>query len=351
MLLYGPGDARLEDRPIPTIEDPYDVIVRIGYVGVCGSDVHFWTEGGIGDRKVSQEKPLTMGHEACGTVSSIGSAVTRLKVGDNVAIEPGFPCRRCEECKRGDYHLCDYIQFAVVPPDCHGCLTKFFRVPEDFCHRLSGDGFDLELQEGVLAEPLAVAVHVVRQAGSMQDKNVVISGAGTIGFACASVALAYGARCVCVCDIADSRLQFSAEKLACKIFNLSGRSAKENADALRHHLSGQKVDYVLECSGAEPAMQTGIYLLRTGGTLVQAGLGKSIQAVPILLLSEKEVVLRGTYRYGAGDFARAISLLSRGKVDLKPLISTVTPFERATEAWEKTRKGEGIKNLIEGPKD
>lgn len=350
ILLYGPGDARLEDRPPPVIEDPHDVIVRIGYVGVCGSDVHFWVHGGIGAAHVSQEKPLTMGHEASGTVFSVGSAVTSVKIGDKVAIEPGFPCRRCEDCKRGEYHLCDFVQFAAAPPDCHGCLTKFFRVPEDFCYPLTGKGFDLGLDVGVLVEPLAVAVHVVRQAGSMQDKTVVVSGAGTIGFVCSAVALAYGARAVVICDITEARLQFAAEKLKCSTLNLSGRSPEENSDAIKQKLGNQRIDCVLECSGAEPAMQFGVYLLRRGGTFVQAGLGKPIQATPILSVSEKELTLKGSFRYGSGDFKAAISLLARGKVDVKPLISSVAPFEKATEAWEKTRKGEGIKNLIQGPK-
>lgn len=292
-----------------------------------------------------------MGHEASGVISSIGSAVTNLKPGDKVAVEPGFPCRRCDACKGGKYNLCDDVKFAAAPPDCHGCLTKFFRVPEDFCYKLTGPGFDLGTDEGVLLEPLAVAVHVVRQGRVIPGQKVVILGVGTIGFLCAAVVQAYGATAA-VCDIADKRLQFAAKKLGCFTFNLSGRSPEENAEALREAWENKsEVDSLLECSGAEPAMQMGIHVLRKGGTFVQAGLGKPIQMMPILLMSEKELDVKGSFRYGPGDFEQALSLLSQGKVNVKALIGSVVPFERATEAWEKTRKGEGVKNLIEGPKD
>jgi D-xylulose reductase len=140
--------------------------------------------------------------------------------------------------------------------------------------------------------------------------------------------------------------------LKCFGFSLSGRSPEENSKALRDAWEDKSaVDCVLECSGAEPAMQLGIHVLRKGGTFVQAGLGKPVQGMPILLMSEKELNVKGSFRYGPGDFEQAVSLLSQGKVNVKALISSVVPFERATEAWEKTRKGEGIKNLIEGPKD
>ncbi|KAH6676457.1 sorbitol dehydrogenase [Halenospora varia] len=349
VFLYGPGQAKIENSPYPTITDPRDVVLRIAYVGVCGSDVHFWSHGGI-IAKVSQEQPLIMGHECSGTVHEVGSSVTTLKVGDKVAIEPGTPCRRCKNCKDGKYNLCPYMRFAASPPYSHGALTKFFKAPEDFCYKLPAD---MGLDEGVLVEPLAVAVHVARLADVRVGQDIVVFGAGTVGLLCAAVSKAMGAGRIISVDVNSSRLEF-AEKFSSTGSYLpeKGDSAEETAAKIKERY-GMPLgfDTVLEATGVEICIDAGIQVLRRGGTFIQAGLGKNKVQFPITTLSEKEIKMKGCFRYNSGDYELAMHLLASGKVSVKGLITGMEPFERTTDAWERTKRGEGIKTLIQGVQD
>ncbi|KAF2681010.1 GroES-like protein [Lentithecium fluviatile CBS 122367] len=352
IVLYGPGSAKLEDKPVPEIVDGHDVIVRIAFVGVCGSDVHFWNHGGIG-KHVDLTAGIVMGHEASGTISSIGPAVTCVSVGDRVAIEPGVPCRFCSYCRSGSYHLCKDMRFAAAPgpPDTQGTLCKYFKVAEDFVYKV---GDEMSLEETVLVEPTSVAVHAVKLADVRAGETVVVMGSGTIGLLCAAVARAFGAYRIILVDILDTKLEFAKLFLGCETFKPSTTaSAEENASSLRSslNLSSTCIDTVIEASGAAASIETGINVLRPGGKYVQTGMGKPKIEFPIGMISEKELMVRGCFRYGAGDYELAVSLLTRAIINVKPLISSTTRFEEATEAWKKTARGEGIKNLIRGVDD
>ena len=306
-----------------------------------------WTQGGFSQRI---QDPLVIGHEASGTVHEIGTSVTSLKLGDRVAIEPGFPCRRCKSCKAGRYNFCPMMTFAAAPPASHGTLTKFFKMPEDFCYKLPET---IGLDEGVLVEPLAVAVHVARLAYIGVGQSVVIFGAGTIGLLCAAVAKTMGAGKIISVDINEERLEFAARFASTGTYlPVITQSAEETAQAIKEDYNlGQGADVVLEATGADSCIEAGIHVLRSGGSFVQAGLGKSKIQFPIVALSEKELHMKGSFRYNAGDFDMAMYLLGSGKISLKELITAVEPFERATHAWERTRKGGGIKTLIQGPQN
>lgn len=364
-FLYGPGEAKFEDSPYPRIEDQYDVVLRIAYVGVCGSDVrpsnylllitikqsqvHFWNDGGI-INKISASQPLIMGHEASGIVHEVGSAVKALRIGDKVAIEPGQPCRRCKSCKAGRYNICSKMRFAADPPYSHGALTKYFKMPEDFCYKLPDF---MGLDEGVLVEPLAVAVHVARLADIKAGQNVVVFGAGTVGLLCAAVAKAMGAKQIISVDVNGARLEFARRFAATGTFQPvredSAEVSARKITALRGLEDG--ADAILEATGVGVCIETGIYTAKRGGTFIQAGLGKPRIEFPIVTLSEKEINMKGCFRYNAGDYDLALHLLESGKISVKELISSEEPFERATYAWERTKRGEGIKNLIRGPQD
>ncbi|KAF2102267.1 sorbitol dehydrogenase [Rhizodiscina lignyota] len=343
-VLYGPGSIQFEDREIPQLCDEHDIIVRIAYVGVCGSDVHFWKHGGI-RTMVDPQKGIIMGHEACGIVHSKGKAVKSVELGDHVAIEPGIPCRRCKNCKDGQYNLCKAVKFAAAPPDSHGTLTKFFRIPEDFVYRIPPD---IPLEEIVIVEPLSVAVHAVRLVDIRPGETVVVMGSGTIGLLCGAVAKAFGASQIILVDIIDRKLEFAEQFLPCQTFKpLSNASPEENAAALNKAFGiDDGVDVVIEASGAATSIQTGIHVLKSGGKYVQTGLGKPNVEVPILTLSEKELLVRGCFRYGSGDFELAASMLVKRQLDFKSLISSISTFEHVVDAWEKTARGEGVKNLI-----
>ncbi|KAK6826424.1 hypothetical protein RU639_005431 [Aspergillus parasiticus] len=349
-LLYGPLDARFEDRPIPVLDNPHDVIVQIAYTGVCGSDVHFWLHGGI-RTYVSEAKPLTMGHEASGIIRDVGSEVTSLLPGDRVAIEPGYPCRRCARCKIGRYNLCPEMKFAADPPFTHGTLTKYFKVPADFCYKIPDN---MSLSDAVLMEPLAVAIHAVRLADVKLGNRVIVFGAGTVGLFCAAVAREFGASIVVSVDVLENRLRFAGE-----FIGSVGRTAmpdlsltpEENAQRLiQTQELGEGANIVIDASGAEASVQTGVFSLRMGGTYVQAGMGKRKIEFPISEMCEREIVAKGCFRYGAGDFDLGIHLVSSGRIQLAGLVTKIFPFESATEAWGTAKRGEGTKTLIEGPK-
>ncbi|KAL1965769.1 hypothetical protein VTN77DRAFT_5090 [Rasamsonia byssochlamydoides] len=370
LFLYGPGDAKYGERPIPQIEEPDDVIVRVAYTGVCGSDVHFWVHGGM-KRHVSPDNPLVMGHEASGIVHQVGPSVTDIKPGDHVALEPGYSCRNCARCKAGRYNLCPKMRFAGDPPVGHGTLTKFFKLPADYCYKIPAES-SIGLEEAVLIEPLAVAVHTARQVGVTPGDQVVVFGAGTIGLLCAAVAREFGASKIVAVDINGEKLRFaekflgssnssnslgtykpdstlSSEENAQRIvetYNLGSTTASPADDGLAG------ADIVIDATGAEPCIQTGIHVLRTGGTFIQTGLGKHTVAFPITTVANRELTVKGCFRYGPGDYKLAIALASEGRIPpLKTLITKVLPFEQATEAWETTRRGEGIKTLIRGVQD
>lgn len=337
---------KFEQKPKPTIESPHDVLLAINYTGICGSDVHYWAEGRIGSFILKE--PMVLGHESAGTVVSVGSKVTTLKVGDRVAVEPGFPCRRCAACLSGHYNLCPDMHFAATPPF-DGTLTGFYTSPEDFCYKLPEH---ISSQEGALIEPLAVAVHIVKQAEIKPGQSVVVMGAGPVGLLCCAVAKAYGAAKIVTVDIQPARLEFATEFAATHAFTPERVSAEENAARLiKENELGEGADVVIDASGAEPSIQTSIHVVRRGGVYVQGGMGKPDITFPIMALCLKEVTAKGSFRYGSGDYSLAVDLVSRGVIDVKKLITGTVKFEDAEEAFKSVKAGKGIKVLIAGPNE
>lgn len=335
-----------EQRPKPTVDSPYDVLLAINYTGICGSDVHYWSEGRIGSFILKE--PMVLGHESAGTVVSVGSNVKTLKPGDRVALEPGYPCRRCPACLSGHYNLCPDMHFAATPPH-DGTLAGFYTSPEDFCYKLPDH---ISLQEGALIEPLAVAVHIVKQAEIKPGQSLVVMGAGPVGLLCCAVAKAYGAGKIVTVDIQPSRLEFARGYAATHAFTPARVSPEENAARLIKEADlGEGADVVIDASGAEPSIQTSLHVVRRGGVYVQGGMGKPDISFPIMELCLKEVTAKGSFRYGSGDYRLAVDLVSRGVIDIKKLITGTVKFEEAENAFKSVKAGEGIKVLIAGPNE
>ncbi|OQE29921.1 hypothetical protein PENSTE_c002G09757 [Penicillium steckii] len=342
-ILEGIHQVKFEDRPIPELKNEHDVIINVHYTGICGSDVHYWEHGSIGSFVVKD--PMVLGHESAGIIKKVGSAVQSLKVGDRVAMEPGIACRRCEPCKSGKYNLCVNMAFAATPPY-DGTLAKYYVLPEDFCYKLPEQ---ISLQEGALMEPLSVAVHIVKQASVSPGQTVVVFGAGPVGLLCCAVATAFGASQVIAVDIQQSRLDFAKEYATTSTFMPSKVSALENAERLKKENDlGFGADVAIDASGAEPSVHTGIHVLRNGGTYVQGGMGRSEIQFPIMAACSKELTLKGSFRYGSGDYKLAVGLVSSGKVDVKKLITGTVKFEEAEQAFKEVKAGKGIKTLITG---
>lgn len=282
-VLRAVKDVAFEDRPVPKLRDEHEVRVHVAQTGICGSDVHYWQRGRIGDFVLNS--PIVLGHESSGVVVEAGSKVTNLKVGDRVAIEPGVPCRRCDYCRAGSYNLCNDTIFAATPP-WDGTLAKYYTVASDYCYKIP-DTMDME--EAAMVEPVAVAVQICKVASIRANQTVVVFGAGPIGVLSQAVAKASGAKKVIAVDISQSRLDFARKYAADGTF-IPPR-AEEGVDPVAHAEKvakmikeefglGEGADVVLECTGAEPCIQAGVNVAIKGGVYVQAGMGKEVSLAP-----------------------------------------------------------------------
>lgn len=331
-VLFAQDDLRVvDDYPMPELA-PTDVLVRIKAVGICGSDVHYWTHGRIGDFVVTS--PMVIGHESAGVVAAVGEQVDGLAKGDRVALEPGVPCRRCSHCKRGTYNLCAEMKFFATPP-VHGSLATFVRHPADFCFKLPDA---VSLEEGAMCEPLSVGVHACRRGGVAAGSTLLILGAGPIGLVCLLVAKAFGVLRVFVTDVSDERLAMASKLGAAGVFNAAGVEAEEMAARVREANGGERVDVSIDCCGVESAMKTGIHATQSGGTVVMVGLHDPVMKLPMFNLGTREVDLKGIFRY-RDTYPTCISLLESGLVDVKPLITHRFALDELLEAFTVAKEG------------
>jgi len=340
-ILYKTDDIRLEQQDI--VEPaPDQVLLKMDSVGICGSDVHYWTHGAIGDFIV--KAPMVLGHEAAGVVAKLGSNVTNLKVGDRVAIEPGVPCGGCSYSKSGAYNLCINMKFCATPP-VHGNLARYYAHSANYCYKLPDN---VSLEEGALMEPLAVGVHACRRAGVSLGKRVLICGAGPIGLVNLLTAKAMGASEVIITDIMDNRLEVAKSMGADYTYKATrGKTAEDMAADVKELLGGEMPDITIECSGVESSVRFGIMATKSGGCLVLVGLGKPEIMMPIVNAAVREVDIRGIFRY-ANCYPTAIAMVASGKVDVKPLITHRFKLEETLQAFETAKTGAGgaIKVMI-----
>ncbi|KAI6163028.1 xylitol dehydrogenase [Pisolithus thermaeus] len=354
-----------EQRPIPDI-GPHEVLVEVKKTGICGSDVHYLLHGRIGDYVLENGKDMVLGHESSGVIAKVGSLVSHLKLGDRVSIEPGAACRTCVACKEGRYELCPSIRFAATPP-VDGTLGRYYAVPSDLAYPLPPG---LSLEDGAMIEPLSVAVHAVAKLGNFRtSQSIAIFGCGPVGLLCMAVAKAFGASRVIAIDIVSHRLEFAKSYAATDTFmpplleqsETNGEFSKRAAALMKAELGiaeqgAQGIDLVVDASGAETSIQTGIRIVKSGGTYVQpVGLGRPDITIDMSTVVCKQLTVKGSFRYGPGDYPLAISLVAQGRVDLRPLVSHRFAFEDALLAFETTRNGKGsdgkgvIKTIISGP--
>ncbi|KAJ8076288.1 hypothetical protein PM082_000707 [Marasmius tenuissimus] len=362
-VLQSVENVAYEDRPIPSLSSEYDVIIEVKKTGICGSDVHYLTHGRIGDFVL--KAPMVLGHESSGVVSKVGEKVKHVKPGDRVAVEPGATCGNCNDCKAGRYNLCPDIIFAATPPY-DGTLARYYRVPGSLVYPLPDH---VSLEDGAMMEPLSVGVHSVSNLGGFRaNQSVVIFGCGPVGLLCMAVARALGAARIIAVDIVQSRLEFAKQYAGAEPYlpvsptegearmDYSRRNAENMKKTLGIEDRGPKaIDLVIDASGAEVSIQTALFVVKIGGTYVQVGMGNPNITIDLGMVMVKELVFKGSFRYGPGDYALAIALVSQGKIDLKPLVTHRYPFTDAIEAFKATRQGKSedgkgvIKVIISGP--
>ncbi|SDQ65036.1 NAD(P)-dependent alcohol dehydrogenase [Quadrisphaera sp. DSM 44207] len=322
-VLDAPGSIVLERRPVPA-PGPGQVAVRVAAVGICGSDVHYFEHGRIGDYVV--EGPLVLGHEASGTVTAAGEGVDASLVGRRVAIEPQTTCGRCEQCRQGRYNLCPHVVFFATPP-VDGAFTEEVVVDAVQVHPVPDALSD---EEAALVEPLAVAVHACRKAPVRPGARVLVSGAGPVGLLCLQVALAHGASEVVVTDVNAHRLSVARELGATGVVDVTGASAQEPAgpqEAL--------FDVVLECSGFPSATLWCLRRTAPAGTIVLIGMGAPVP-LPVDQLQAREITLTGVFRY-RHVYPTAIELAASGKVRLAPLVTSHHGLDDVEGALRKGR--------------
>ena len=336
-VLNRPGSVEVVERADPE-PGPDEVLVRVKAVGVCGSDTHYYDHGRIGRFVV--ESPLVLGHEAAGVVDAVGANVDPSRVGQRVSIEPGVPCRACEQCLGGRYNLCPAMVFHATPP-VDGSLAELVAVHHAFAHPVPDSVTD---EEAALLEPLSVAVWACRKGQVGAGSRVLVTGAGPIGLVCVQVARASGAGDITVVDV-------NAERLA--VATQTGATATVRADqqALAEAYAGRPApEVLLECSGHPGSTVDGIRALAPAGRAVLVGMGGDELALPLAVVQERELVVTGTFRY-ANTWPVATALVASGSVDLARLVTGRFPLSDTAAALTAAREHPGAIKSVVNPQE
>jgi D-xylulose reductase len=330
VVLEGIGEISLRDIEVPGTLEPADNEVRIAIktVGICGSDVHYYKHGRIGDFVVNE--PMVLGHEAAGVVTAVGAKVAHLKVGDRVCMEPGIPDFGSQETLAGQYNLDPSVRFWATPP-IHGCLTPEVVHPATLTYKLPDN---VSMAEGAMVEPLAIGVYAAFKGAIRPGDVAVVAGAGTIGMMVAFAALAGGCSEVIVSDIAKAKLDLIAGRPGIVAVDLN---KEKLAAVVAARTAGRGADIFFEASGSPHAFDDMMDVIRRGGRAVLVGMPQDRAPLDVVALEVKEVTLTGIFRY-ANVWDRTLALLGSGKIDLKPLISASYPFDSSVAAFERAAK-------------
>ncbi|MDD9717501.1 NAD(P)-dependent alcohol dehydrogenase [Dinoroseobacter sp. PD6] len=325
LVLEAARKLALRDIDLPDELGPEDVRIAIDTVGVCGSDVHYYTHGKIGPFVVKQ--PMVLGHEAAGIVTEIGAAVTHLALGDRVCMEPGIPNGSSKASKLGVYNVDPAVQFWATPP-VHGCLTPSVVHPAAFTFKLPDH---VSFAEGAMVEPFAIGMQAAAKARIKPGDVALVTGAGPIGVMVALAALAGGCAKVFVSDLVEDKLAIAAGYDNIHPILIP----RDNpAEVLQEATEGWGADVVFECAGAAASIQAALEAAAPAGCVVWVGMPVDPVPVDIVLAQSKELRMETVFRY-ANMYDRAIALLASGKVDLKPLISATFPFEDSIAAFDR----------------
>ncbi|WP_372802857.1 NAD(P)-dependent alcohol dehydrogenase [Paracoccus seriniphilus] len=325
LVLEEKNRLALREIALPDTLGPDDVRIEIDTVGVCGSDVHYYTHGKIGPFVVKE--PMVLGHEAAGTVSAIGENVTNLAVGDRVCMEPGIPDMRSKAAKLGVYNVDPSVRFWATPP-VHGCLTPSVIHPAAFTYKLPDH---VSFAEGAMVEPFAIGMQAASRAGITPGDVALVTGAGPIGIMVALAALAGGCAKVFISDLVDEKLGVAAQYDNIEPINIT---RDDPAKVLRDATGGWGADVVFECAGAAKSVQTALESAAPAGCIVWVGMPVDPVPFDLVLAQSKELRMETVFRY-ANMYDRAIALIGAGKVNLQPLISETFAFEDSIAAFDR----------------
>ncbi|MDX1358108.1 MAG: NAD(P)-dependent alcohol dehydrogenase [Clostridia bacterium] len=318
------GRIVIKDIEKPEVQ-PGHVLIKIEYVGICGSDVHYYEHGRIGDFVV--EKPIILGHECSGVVVECGEGVDGFKEGDRVVPEPGFACNKCDYCKTGKYNLCDSMTFMATPP-VDGSFCEYVSYPADMVFKLPDN---VSTEEGALIEPLAIGIYAAQRGKVFPGAKVLILGAGCIGLVSMLAAKAYGASQLIITDVLANRLA-AAKRLGA---DFALNSAEKNLHELVADSTGDTgVDVVIDCVGISPTINDAIDSCKKGGMIVLVGMGaEGNVSINMNRAISKELDFTTIFRY-RNIFPTALKMVSDGKIDIKGIVSHSYDFVDIAEAME-----------------
>ena len=325
IVIHQAMDLRVEDRAEEILgQGQIEIAIKRG--GICGSDLHYYKHGGFGTIRLKE--PMVLGHEVAGEVTKLGAGVTNVKVGDVVAISPSRPCGQCTYCQKGQQNHCLDMLFygsAMRFPHVQGAFQQSLIAEATQAHIIANG---VSIEEAAFAEPFAVTLHAIVRAGSLAGKRVLVTGCGPIGALAIIAARAHGAAEIIATDVSDFTLGLARKVGADHTINVA-----TNADAITPFKANKGYfDILIEASGNEAALHMGLEVLRPRGTLIQLGLGGNI-SLPQNLIVSKEIEIRGSFRFHE-EFALAVDLINKRRVDLKPLLTEVLPLAQAQQAFD-----------------
>jgi L-idonate 5-dehydrogenase len=323
IVIHAAGDLRVEPQEVAA-PGAGEVLVQMQAGGICGSDLHYYHHGGFGPIKLRE--PMVLGHEVSGVIRALGTGTGDLQKGQLVAVSPSRPCHSCDFCAKGQHNHCLNMRFygsAMPFPHIQGAFQEHLIVSAAQCAPAEG----LTATQAAMAEPLAVCLHAVAQAGDLTGKTVLVTGCGPIGALCILAARHAGAARIVATDLSDYTLSMAQLCGADTALNTS----KDPQSLEAFQTDKGQIDVHLECSGAAAALAAGVACLRPGGVLVQLGLGGDM-TVPMQALTAKEITLRGSFRFHE-EFFTAVKLMQSGEIALDHLITHSFPISEAVQAF------------------
>lgn len=319
-VMTAPGVIEFKEVEVPKITEE-QVLVKIMNIGVCGSDIHVYH----GEHPFTSY-PVTQGHEVSAQIVEVGSHVTAFKVGQKVTIEPQVYCGECYPCRHGKYNLCEELK--VMGFQTTGTASEYFAVDASKVTLLPDE---MSYEEGAMIEPLAVAVHAVKQMGDIKGLNVAVLGAGPIGNLVAQTAKGMGAKQVMVTDISDLRLAKAKE---CGIDYCVNTKEKNFGEAMIESFGKDKADVIYDCAGNDITMGQAIKYARKGSDIVLVAVFAKMANVDLAVMNDHELAIRSSMMYRHEDYVDAIAMVNAKKIQLQPLISKTFAFKEYKKAYE-----------------
>lgn len=325
MQLTGIRQMEMQDITKPVIKNSHDVLIKMGTIGVCGSDIHYYTTGKIGDQFV--QYPFRVGHECAGIVEETGKAVTSVKKGDRIAVDPAMSCFNCDQCNAGRYHTCRNLKFLGCPGQAEGCLAEYIVMPEHSCYPIPDN---LDMDQAAISEPLSIGLYGVKQSIDLKNASAGILGFGPIGMSVLLAGIAFGGKKFYVTDKIDSRLNL-AEKTGA---TYTGNPTKHDVvnDIIKQE--PLELDVIYECCGKQEAIDQAVDMLKPGGKLMLIGIPETdhIYFQPEKI-RRKEINIQNVRRQ-VDCVQPALDMISSGKISVDDMQTHRFSFAQTQTAFD-----------------